>query len=453
MKKLLYALFCAIALSLAIIGGASAAAADTGTNVERSQWDAVFGRQPWSANGAVTVLNSLGEKEPLPLYTSLYPYDLQKITRALSTPDTFDGEQGGLASIAFLRDLDITPLTYGQMPTMFYRFNANGKKVLIQLKALSGSLDGCDLLIKNETTGEFLAWVPGLIPGGGGVLLPTEYGVRYGIYAASGNDALGTVQLSITDDLPDNTAPDSVHIVDPRKSGSLTAKASWDGLGLQVDERVEIFRLVVQCDTGAMTVRVVDDSNHLVMPTQFLAADSDSEPASFNFILRRAEGYTGSYAIWWIGADGQAATGSYSWAPVKEGDFEPGVDGQLPAPAVAEGENSFRWPYRNISINGGGGDYAGCAYFFKLENGENYFRVAVRNDMAPEIGNITVGVYEEGGHLPYVSYEAGPGAWTEPFVFRGVPGMTYKVVLRKSAATPELVEGLLSIKCAPNPFE
>lgn len=427
--------------------------AAVGTGNDQSQWESVFGRQPWSTNGAVTVLNSLGEKEPLPLYSSLYPNNLREITGALSDPDTYEGENGALASIAFRRDLDITPLTYGQMPTMFYRFNANGKKVLIRVNGVSGSLAGCDLLVKNETTGQFLAWVPGMTAGGGGVLLPTEYGVRYGIYAASGSDALGAVQLSITDDLPDNTAPDNTHVANPRQRAGFNATASWDGQGLQVGENVEIFRLVVECDTGSMTVRVVDDDNHLVMPTQFLTADSDSEAASFNFIIHRAEGYTGSYAIWWIGADGQGGTGSYSWAPVKEGGFEPGVDGQLPAPTVTEGENSFRWPYQNIELHGGGGDYAGCAYSFKLENNENYFRVAVRNDLAPEIGNITVGVYAEGDHLPYVSYTARPGAWTEPFVFRGVPGMTYKVVLSKSAATPELVEGLLSIKCAPNPFE
>lgn len=247
---------------------------------------------------------------------------------------------------------------------------------------------------------------------------------------------------------------DSVHLANPRKNGAFTATATWDGLGLQVGENVEIFRLVVACHTGSMTVRVVDDHNHLVLPTQFLTAGSDSEAFSFNLTIHRAEGYTGSYALWWIGADGQAATGSYSWAPVLEGGFEPGMPGSgdpLIVPTVTEGENTFRWPYQNIELHGG--DHQGVTRSFRLENNENYFRVAVRNDMAPELGNITVGVYAEGDRFPYVSYQVRPGEWTEPFVFRGVPGTTYKVVLSKSAATPELVEGLLSIKCAPNVFE
>lgn len=423
----------------------------TAISKEQQRWEEIFGNQAWATDGNITVVSSTGEKEPLPLYTSLYPDDLKKVVGNLSAPDTYEGENGGLSSIAFRRDLDITPLTYGQLPAMFYRFNANGKKVLIQVKAESGSLGGCDLLIKNETTGELLAWVPGMTAGGGRIILPTEYGVRYGVYAASSNDALGTAQLSITDDLPDNAAPDSVHVANPRKSGSFAATAAWDGLGLQVGENVEIFRLVVQCDTGSMTVRVVDDNNHLVVPTQFLTSDSDSEASSFNFILHRAEGYTGSYAIWWTGADGQGATGSYSWAAVKEGEFGPGVDGQFSAPTVTEEENNFRHPYQNITISGG--DYSGVTYPFKLEDNENYFRVAVRNDMAPEIGNITVSVYKEGDHLPYVSYLAKPGEWTAPFVFRGTQGTTYHVALHKSAATPELVEGLISVKCAPEGFE
>lgn len=423
----------------------------------QSRWNEVFGDQPWSADGTVTVrVNSVGTEERLPIYTSLYPYALREVTGALSDPDTFQGENGGLSRVDFRRDLSIAPMIYGNLPAMFYRFNANGKKILIKLNALGGSVtDGCDLLIKNETTGEFLAWVPGMIPGdGGGIVLSTEYGMRYGIYAASGSDTLGTAQLSITDDLPINEAevPDSVLLAGARKSGTFGAKATWDGIGLQIDGSVEAFRLVVQCDTGSMTVRVVDDNNHLVKPTQFLAANSDSEASSFNLVIERAEGYTGSYGLWWIGADGQAATGSYAWRPIKE-DFEPGMDGQLPATTVTGTENPFRFPYKDVSIDGGGGDYSGCAYQFKLEDGENYFRVAVRNDLAPEIGNITVGIYREGDKFAYVSYDARPGEWTPPIVVRGVPGTTYTVILRKNAGTPELVQGLLSIKCAPGVFE
>lgn len=422
----------------------------------QSRWDEVFGDQPWSADGTVSVrVNSIGAEERLPIYTSLYPYDLREVAGALSDPEAFQGENGGLSHVNFRRDLSIAPMTYGNLPAMFYRFNANGKKVLIKLNALSGAVGDCDLLIKNETTGEFLAWVPGIIPGnGGGIILPTKYGTRYGIYAASGSDTLGVAQLSITDDLPINEAeiPDDVLLAGARKSGTFDAKATWDGIGLQVNGSVEAFRLVVQCDTGAMTVRVVDDNNHLVKPTQFLVADSDSEAASFNLVIERAKDYTGSYAIWWIGADGQAATGSYAWAAVKE-NFEPGVDGQLPTTAVTGTENSFRFPYKNISIDGGGGDYSGCAFPFKLENNEAYFRVAVRNDLAPEIGNITVGIYREGDEFAYVSYDARPGEWTPPIVVRGVPGTTYTVILRKNAGTPELVQGLFSIKCAPNIFE
>ncbi len=157
----------------------------------------VFGDRPWSLNGDAWLVAEDGGRTPVPKFSEVFPaWDYDALFPA--APDESGADGGALAQVRFCRPVDLLAPDRAEPGEPFYRFNANGSAVYVKALTLPAGMTSFSVTLADEADGRPLLWLPSLTLGQEAAL-PTRYGARYSVRAASGVPGVsGYGMMSVT---------------------------------------------------------------------------------------------------------------------------------------------------------------------------------------------------------------------------------------------------------------